>query len=206
MTSYAEAAGAIECDFDPTDRAEALAALCARAVFQGTYGDDHPVVGSQRLADGVAALNTYDMSPRIVPFLTYAAGHPNTRYTPDALVSFEHRFADHDPSLVLGACLGEGLGARAPQFTQVNDLELAQRLTDSGVEEEAAGVSLANMSTLYYTEGRYSLLRACRLLTLPPSPAVVAGIRQVALPHIEWCLRAYYGALELDDHGVAGVP
>ena len=85
MTSYAEAAGAIECDFDPTDRAEALAALCARAVFQGTYGDDHPVVGSQRLADGVAALNTYDMSPRIVPFLTYAAGHPNTRYTPDDL-------------------------------------------------------------------------------------------------------------------------
>lgn len=196
--AYRDTAARVAVRFDPTDRENALSAFSARAVLMGGFGEDDPSAGSPRLVEVVRELADRGVAVRPESFLILAARYTaegeSRRWTSDDLISFERRYADVGPSLTLGALLTDGLHAPRLSVAGPHPDDVDLRLLESGEQEEELGLDLANMATIYLRDGGVSLLGAVDILTLPPRDSARRPIRELAIPHIQWCLAAYQAA------------
>lgn len=198
---YRDTASTVPVRFDPTDRENALSAFCARAVLMDGYGEDSPTKGSKRLLAAVEELAARGVPVRPEAYMVlasrYTADGDEKEWTAADLLSFERRFAGVGPTLALGALLTDGLYAPRLPVAGPHVDEVALRLLESGDQERDLGLDLANMATLYLRDGEVSLIGAMDILTLPPRDTARPMIRQLAIPHIRWCLTAYQAARQM---------
>lgn len=176
-------------DFRPDDYEDVLAAFCARTYLLDKYPEGPwAAVTDPRVTDAVRATDR----PVFPAAVLFAADTPDTA---GDLPVFCDRFRDVSPTLRLGALCTSGLGATHPGFSDVDDGDLAARLTAAWDTQQTLGLNLENMA--HAGSYPYTLERAVRLLTVPPTPAAAQRAADLARPHIDWACRAYLTALDL---------